>query len=101
MKFASEVSRQVRRDITGFNAALKYAADALKTSPKIELGTEAAGVGILQSAGISAPQPAAAAAPKKVVAKRDAPKFKTTVTTMLVRGGPTARRAGKSSSILT
>ena len=50
-----------KRDINGFNAALKYAADAIKTAPKIELGTEAAGVGILQNAGISAAQPATAA----------------------------------------
>jgi hypothetical protein len=50
-----------KRDINGFNAALKYAADAIKTTPKIELGTENAGVGILQNAGISAAQPAAAA----------------------------------------
>jgi len=43
-----------KRDINGFNAALKFAADAIKTTPKIELGTENAGVGILQNAGISA-----------------------------------------------
>ena len=73
-----------KRDINGFNAALKYASDALKNSPTIQLGTEAAGVGILQSAGINAPKPGAAA-------KRDElpePKMKTTVTTMFVRGGP-------------
>lgn len=50
-----------KRDINGFNAALKFAADAIKTTPKIELGTENAGVGILQNAGISAGTQAGAA----------------------------------------
>jgi hypothetical protein len=73
-----------KRDINGFNAALKYASDALKNSPTIQLGTEAAGVGIIQGAGVNAAKPGAA--------KRDelpnSLKMKTTVTTMFVRGGP-------------
>ena len=90
-----------KRDINGFNAALKFATDALKTSPKVQLGTEAAGVGILQDAGINAPAaPAAAAGTAK--AARDAmigdlsgeKRLRTTVTTMFVRGGPAPVQAG-------
>lgn len=92
-----------KRDINGFNAALKYATDALKTSPKVQLGTEAAGVGILQDAGISAPTaaaPAAAPAAARDVKDRDVQvgsgekRLRTTVTTMFVRGGPAPAEAG-------
>ncbi|KAH8668115.1 hypothetical protein BGZ60DRAFT_43781 [Tricladium varicosporioides] len=83
-------SRDVKaRDLSGFNAALKYATDAIKITPQIDLGTEASGVGILQRPGITAAQTPGTAKPAK--AKRDenaAPKMKTTVTTMFVRGGP-------------
>ena len=41
-----------KRDINGFGAALKYPAGATKTTPKIELGTENAGDGILQNATV-------------------------------------------------
>jgi hypothetical protein len=79
-----------KRDINGFNAALKYASDALKNSPTIQLGTEAAGVGIIQGAGVNAAKPGAV--------KRDelpsSPKMKTTVTTMFVRGGPAPAMGG-------
>jgi hypothetical protein len=107
-----------KRDITGFNAALNYATGALKTSPEIQLGTGegGSGVGITQKPG-SAAAPATAAREvlqrdassvtselvardqalaKEAVEKRDesvAPKMKTTVTTMFVRGG--AVPAGK------
>jgi len=42
-----------KRDLAGFNAALAFAAAALKTSPEVQLGTgaEGSGVGILQKAG--------------------------------------------------
>lgn len=82
---------QEKRDINGFNAALKYASDAIKNGPLIQLGTGegGSGVGIKQNPGISAPQPAAAA--KVVFGRREAepltPKMKTTVTTMFIRGG--------------
>lgn len=95
----------LKRDLTGFNAALKYATDAIKITPQVELGTESAGVGILQRPGItaaaaSAAQPkagGATAAAGGAAAKRDLPtrKMKTTVTTMFVRGGPAP--AGKFS----
>lgn len=85
-----EERKVLKRDLTGFNAALNYAKAALSTGPTVELGTEAAGVGILvrpNTAGTKAATPAAAAPAKK--AKRDVtPKLKTTVTTMFVRGGP-------------
>lgn len=86
-----KMEKTERRDLAGFNAALKFASDALKTSPGIELGTGegGSGVGIKQAPG-NAPPPAAAAA--AAAAKRDEmlvkPKIKTTVTTMLIRGGP-------------
>jgi hypothetical protein len=80
-----------KRDLAGFNAALKFASDALKSSPGVELGTGegGSGVGIKQAPGSTLPAAAPAAA---AAAKRDEtllkPKIKTTVTTMLVRGGP-------------
>ncbi|KAF4635863.1 hypothetical protein G7Y89_g2227 [Cudoniella acicularis] len=92
------------RDLSGFDRALKYAADAIKTTPEINLGTEASGVGILQKAGSAAggtntgtqPKAAGGQAPAQApaaakVKSRDetvSPKMKTTVTTMFVRGGP-------------
>ncbi|TVY48481.1 hypothetical protein LOCC1_G001945 [Lachnellula occidentalis] len=86
-----EVGAEVeKRDISGFNAALKYATGALTTSPKVQLGTgaEGSGVGILQDAGGN--RPAAAAAKRDGISERGgvAPKTRTTVTTMFVRGGP-------------
>jgi hypothetical protein len=88
-----------KRDINGFNAALKYATDAIKISPKLQLGTgaEGSGVGILQDAGISAP--AAAAKPAAAAGKRSEAsekKLRTTVTTMFVKGGPAPDQAGES-----
>jgi hypothetical protein len=83
-----------KRDINGFNAALKYATGALTTGPKVQLGTGegGSGVGITQDAGGAKPAAAAAqpAAQQPAAAKRDeiTPKLKTTVTTMFVRGGP-------------
>ena len=91
-----------KRDINGFNAALKYATGALTTSPKVQLGTgaEGSGVGILQDAGGVRPATAAA--------KRDEssgggsvviPKMRTTVTTMFVRGGAGLAAAGMFLSL--
>jgi len=91
-----------KRDINGFNAALKYATDAIKISPKLQLGTgaEGSGVGILQDAGISA-KPAAAAGKRSEASEK---KLRTTVTTMFVKGGPAPAQAGefvyRSTSIL-
>ena len=99
---------QEKRDINGFNAALKYATDALKTSPKVQLGTgaEGSGVGILQDAGISAPaaatapQPAAAAGKRSEKREDGEKKLRTTVTTMFVRGGPAPAQGGMVSQFI-
>ena len=60
-----------KRDITGFREALNYAIQAQKNTPKIELGTENAGVGILVNPGLNVPQGSAAAGtPEQKGAKR-------------------------------
>jgi hypothetical protein len=46
---------RVKRDIDGFREALAFARDALRNGPKIELGTENAGIGILVNAGSNVP----------------------------------------------
>jgi hypothetical protein len=51
----------IKRDLAGFNAALSYAREAQKDTPKIELGSEGAGVGIVVNPGINVPQNSAAA----------------------------------------
>ncbi|KAK2625982.1 hypothetical protein QTJ16_004244 [Diplocarpon rosae] len=55
------------RDLAGFNAALAYAAVALKTSPGVELGTGegGSGVGIIVRPGVDAGAEAAAPAAEK------------------------------------
>jgi type IV secretory pathway TrbL component len=54
----------IKRDPAGFKRsftdALTYAREAMQNTPKIELGTEAAGVGILQNAGLNVPANSAA-----------------------------------------
>lgn len=55
----------IKRDLAGFNAALSYAREAMKDSPKIELGSEGAGVGIVVNPGVNVPANSAAAGPKK------------------------------------
>jgi len=51
----------IKRDLAGFNAALSYAREAQKDSPKIELGSEGAGIGIVVNPGINVPANSAAA----------------------------------------
>ncbi|KAF2644106.1 hypothetical protein P280DRAFT_393047 [Massarina eburnea CBS 473.64] len=77
-----EAMHWIKRDLNGFNAALGYAREAMKNSPKIEMGSEAAGVGMVINAGLSVPANSAAngeKAPKsrrsEVVAEEDAPKM--------------------------
>lgn len=94
-----------KRDISGFNAALQFAAEALGKGPVIELSTgpKGSGVGVrvqpkhvgpVQAGVVPAPPPAQAPAPagaKNGLGRRNdsqIPKTKTTVTTMFVRGGP-------------
>ena len=57
------------RDLAGFNAALDFAAGALKTSPGVQLGTgaEGSGVGIIVQPGVDA----GGAATEAVVVGRD------------------------------
>lgn len=55
----------IKRDLAGFNAALSYAREAMKDSPKIELGSENAGVGIVVNPGINVPANSAAAGGEK------------------------------------
>lgn len=50
----------IKRDLQGFNAALGYAKEAMKNSPKIEMGSENAGVGLVVSPGVNVPQNSAA-----------------------------------------
>ncbi|KAF2658654.1 hypothetical protein K491DRAFT_253011 [Lophiostoma macrostomum CBS 122681] len=50
----------IKRDINGFNAALTYAREAMKNTPKIELGSPGAGVGIVVNAGLDVPADSAA-----------------------------------------
>lgn len=92
----NEVEEVAKRDIQTLNAALNYAAGAIKTGPEVQLGTEAAGVGILVKAGSTANGGAAAAGAGKIVMgkRENAPtdsKMKTTVTTMFIRGGPAGK----------
>ncbi|KUJ19480.1 uncharacterized protein LY89DRAFT_491658 [Mollisia scopiformis] len=41
-----DAEKKVKRDLAGFNAALNYAAGALKTSPEVQLGTGEGGSGV-------------------------------------------------------
>ncbi|PQE12180.1 CSEP0039 effector protein [Rutstroemia sp. NJR-2017a BVV2] len=100
VKLEKSDSEVEKRDIQTLNAALSYASGALKNGPEIQLGTEAAGVGILQKPSTGA---AAAAAPANGAAKaaRDVAsdaKLKTTVTTMFIRGGPAVAKKNVISS---
>ncbi|EGZ74802.1 hypothetical protein NEUTE2DRAFT_155395 [Neurospora tetrasperma FGSC 2509] len=80
-----------KRDLAGFDRALKFSEAALTKGPKVQLGTgaEGSGVGIIVDNNAST-RPAAAAEKKKK--KRDAdettaPRRRTKVTTMYVRRG--------------
>lgn len=50
----------IKRDIAGFREALTYAREAMQNTPKIELGTENAGVGIIVNPGLNVPANSAA-----------------------------------------
>lgn len=75
----------IKRDLAGFNAALGYAKEAQKDQPKVELGTENAGVGIVVNPGVNVPANSAAAGAvaggekkgkrDEVVEEEDAPKM--------------------------
>ncbi|KAK0615959.1 hypothetical protein B0T17DRAFT_619544 [Bombardia bombarda] len=91
-------AEKAKRDLAGFDRALKYAEVALTKGPKIQLGTggEGSGVGIIVDN-----TPVAAGAAEKE--KRDvdeptaAPKRRARVTTMYVRRGVPASLQSSSS----
>ncbi|KAF1951209.1 hypothetical protein CC80DRAFT_212092 [Byssothecium circinans] len=81
-----EAMHWIKRDLNGFNAALSYAREAMKSTPKIELGSEGAGVGIVVSPGLNVPANSAsngegpegerrAAKRSEVVAEDESPKM--------------------------
>src|SRR5437870_5786169 len=87
-----------KRDLAGFDRALKYAEAALTKGPKIQLGTgaEGSGVGIIvdnNPTAAAAPGKGAeagagaAAAGKRDVQEASAPRRRAKVTTMYVRRG--------------
>ncbi|KAI4951951.1 hypothetical protein J4E91_003412 [Alternaria rosae] len=82
MAAVEEAMQWIKRDLAGFNAALGYAKEAQKDMPKVEMGTENAGVGLLVNPGVNVPKDSAAAgAPAEkrkrdeVVEEEDAPKM--------------------------
>jgi hypothetical protein len=83
MAAVEEAMQWIKRDLAGFNAALGFAKEAQKDMPKIEMGTENAGVGLLVNPGVNVPKDSAAAgtppAEKRkrdeVVEEEDAPKM--------------------------
>ncbi|EUC51139.1 hypothetical protein COCMIDRAFT_80300 [Bipolaris oryzae ATCC 44560] len=82
MEAVEEAMQWIKRDLAGFNAALSYAKEALKDQPKVELGTENAGVGIIVNPGVNVPAGSAAAGASgkkekrdEVVEEQDAPKM--------------------------
>lgn len=60
MAAVEDAMQWIKRDLNGFNAALGYAKEAMKNSPKIEMGSEGAGVGLVVSPGVNVPQNSAA-----------------------------------------
>ena len=68
-----ERSEKLQRDLAGFREALNFATNAMKNTPKIELGTEKSGVGIIQNPGINVPvgSAAAGAGPEKRSVKKE------------------------------
>lgn len=80
-----------KRDLAGFREALNYAIEAQKNTPKIEVGTENAGVGILVNPGLNVPQGSAAAGTpeRRPAAKRsldgfEAPQEKAGITLLAI-----------------
>ena len=71
MAAVEDAMQWIKRDLNGFNAALGYAKEAMKNSPKIEMGSENAGVGLVVSPGVNVPQNSAANGAKSAKAKRE------------------------------
>ncbi|KAF1831130.1 hypothetical protein BDW02DRAFT_641675 [Decorospora gaudefroyi] len=80
MEAVEAAMQWIKRDLAGFNAALSYAKDAQKDQPKVEMGTENAGVGMIVNPGVNVAKDSAAAGTAKskrdeVVEEADAPKM--------------------------
>jgi hypothetical protein len=60
----------IKRDLQSFEAALKYAGEAMKNQPKVEMGSEGVGVGLVVSPGVNVPKDSAANG-KEARVKRD------------------------------
>ncbi|KAI9714007.1 MAG: hypothetical protein M1820_000737 [Bogoriella megaspora] len=75
-----------KRDLAGFREALNYAITAMKNQPKIEEGTENAGVGIIVNPGLNVPQGSAAAGtpPPSGKVKRDVEAEKAGITLLAI-----------------
>lgn len=54
-----DAMKWIKRDLQGFNAALGYAKEAMKNSPKVEMGSEGVGVGLVVSPGVNVPKDSA------------------------------------------
>lgn len=78
-----------KRDLAGFDRALKYAEAALTKGPVIQMGTgeKGAGVGLIVDNRPNAAVPGAAAKAKRDEDESALPRRRTKVTTMYVRRG--------------
>ncbi|KAF3009849.1 hypothetical protein E8E13_010540 [Curvularia kusanoi] len=56
MAAVEDAMQWIKRDLNGFNAALGYAKEAMKNQPKVEMGSEGVGVGLVVSPGVNVPQ---------------------------------------------
>jgi len=69
----------IKRDLASFNAALGYAKEAMKDTPKIEIGSDNAGVGIVVNPGENIQKGSAAAGNlskrSEVIPEDEAPKM--------------------------
>ncbi len=71
----------IKRDLASFNAALSYAKDAMKDMPKVEIGSDNAGVGIVVNPGENIQKGSAAAGSttkgkrSEVITEDEAPKM--------------------------
>ncbi|KAK3403588.1 hypothetical protein B0T20DRAFT_30724 [Sordaria brevicollis] len=86
---AESLDKKIKRDLAGFDRALKFSEVALTKGPKVQLGTgaEGSGVGIIVDNNASS-QPAKAEKKKKRdVDETTAPRRRTKVTTMFVKRG--------------
>ncbi|KAK3905307.1 hypothetical protein C8A05DRAFT_12864 [Staphylotrichum tortipilum] len=83
----AETEKLGKRDLAGFDRALKFAEVALTKGPKIQLGTGAEGSGVGIIVENTPASGARAGAEKRDVTEATAPRRRTKVTTMYVRRG--------------